>query len=113
MSQNLYNSKPDVVQVSIPYEVDQNKPIDYEQEYMATDNLTRDQLVERCEVLESMLEAEKSLNESYLYSQQVIIDHLADTNEGLLQFFRVKCNLLTKGKKEKTGKKKSKKSPKS
>merc|ERR1719357_1114310 len=113
MSQNLYNSKPDVVQVSIPYEVDQNKPIDYEQEYMATDNLTRDQLVERCEVLESMLEAEKALNESYLYSQQVIIDHLADTNEGLLQFFRVKCNLLTKGKKEKKGSKKKSKSPKS
>merc|ERR1711920_37511 len=45
---------------------------------------------QRCEVLESMLEAERTMNASYLYSQQVIIDHLAETNEGLLQFFRVK-----------------------
>lgn len=107
---NLYGSKPDVVEISMPNEVDQNKPIDYEQDHMATDNFTRDQLVERCEVLESMLDAEKALNESYLYSQQVIIDHLAETNEGLLQFFRVKFKLLDKGKKG--GKKKSKKSPK-
>merc|ERR1711920_1056744 len=98
---NLYGSKPDVVEISMPNEVDQNKPIDYEQDHMATDNFTRDQLVERCEVLESMLDAEKALNESYLYSQQVIIDHLAETNEGLLQFFRVKFKLLDKGKKKK------------
>jgi len=92
---------------------DSGTSIDYEQDHMATDNLTRDQLVERCEVLESMLDAEKALNESYLYSQQVIIDHLAETNEGLLTFFRVKFKLLDKGKKEsgKKGKKK-KKSPK-
>jgi len=107
---NLYNtSKPDVVQISMPSEDDQDKPIDYEQDHMATENLDRDQLVERCEVLESMLDAEKALNESYLYSQQVIIDHLAETNEGLLQFFRVKFKLLDKGKKKKH--KKKEKSP--
>lgn len=104
---NLFGSKPDVVQICMP-SVDQDGQIDYEQDHMATDNLDRDQLVERCEVLESMLEAEKALNESYLYSQQVIIDHLAETNEGLLQFFRVKFKLLDKGKKHK----KHKKSPK-
>jgi len=92
---------------------DSAKPIDYEQDHMAMDNLNRDQLVERCEVLESMLDAEKALNESYLYSQQVIIDHLAETNEGLLTFFRVKFKLLDKGKKESGRKgKKKKKSPK-
>jgi len=85
------------------------QPINYEQAHMRTDNLSRDQLVERCEVLESMLEAEKSLNESYLYSQQVIIDHLAETNEGLLQFFRVKFKLLETKKKKKKKKKRSKK----
>jgi len=88
-------------------EDDSDKPIDYEQDHMATDDFTRDQLVDRCEVLESMLQAEKSLNESYLYSQQVIIDHLAETNEGLLQFFRVKMKVFEKGKKE--GKKEGKK----
>jgi len=82
--------------------------IDFERDQMDTDALTTDQLRERCEVLESMLEAEKSLNESYLYSQQVIIDHLADTNEGLLQFFRVKFKLLDTTKKKKKRKKKSK-----
>merc|ERR1719474_1900740 len=85
------------------------QPINYEQAHMRTDNLSRDQLVERCEVLESMLEAEKSLNEPYLYSQQVIIDHLAETNEGLLQFFRVKFKLLDPKKKKRKKKKRSKK----
>merc|ERR1712048_348048 len=53
-------------------------------------------LCERIEFLESLLMAEKSMNESYAYSQQVIIDHLAEFNEGLLQFFRVKFKLLDK-----------------
>jgi len=87
--------------------VNMNTGIDYEQDHMPTDNMDRDQLVERAEVLESMLEAEKALNESYLYSQQVIIDHLAETNEGLLQFFRVKFKLLDSGKKKKKKKKKN------
>jgi len=91
--------------------VNMNTGIDYEKDYMPTDDMNRDQLVERTEVLESMLEAEKALNESYLYSQQVIIDHLAETNEGLLQFFRVKFKLLDRRKKD-TGKTKRKKKKK-
>jgi len=110
MSQNL-NTKPEEIATVGPKLEDADMPIDYEQDHMATENFTRDQLVERCEVLESMLQAEKALNESYLYSQQVIIDHLAETNEGLLQFFRVKFKLLDKSKKKEKGKK-SKKSPK-
>jgi len=96
------------------YDDNQNmgeQQIDYEQDHMETDGWDRDQLAERCEVLESMLEAEKAMNESYLYSQQVIIDHLAETNEGLLQFFRVKFKLLdtvTSGVKKKKKKKKNK-----
>jgi len=86
--------------------VDVNMGINFEQDHMATDDMDRPMLVERCEVLESMLEAEKALNESYLYSQQVIIDHLAETNEGLLQFFRVKFKLLDTSKKKKKKKKK-------
>jgi len=78
--------------------INENMGIDFEQDHMPTDNMTREMLVERVEVLESMLEAEKALNESYLYSQQVIIDHLAETNEGLLAFFRVKFKLLQKKK---------------
>jgi len=106
------NSTAQAYTAAGPKQEDTEKPLDYEQDHMATDNFTRDQLVERCEVLESMLEAEKALNESYLYSQQVIIDHLAETNEGLLQFFRVKFKLLDKGKKDGKKGKKKKKSPK-
>lgn len=89
-----------------------NMGVDYEKDHMDTDNMDRDMLVERTEVLESMLEAEKALNESYLYSQQVIIDHLAETNEGLLQFFRVKVKVLGTGTSPKTPKKKKKKKKK-
>jgi len=88
----------------------ENKPIDFEQDHIATINLNPNQLAERCEVLESMLEAEKALNGAYLYSQQVIIDHLAETNEGLLNFFRVKYKVfLGDGKKKKKKTKKKKK----
>merc|ERR1712203_1003529 len=84
----------------MPDEVDQNKPIDYEQDHMATTNFSREQLVERCEVLESMLDAEKALNESYLYSQQVIIDHLAETNEGYCSFSVSSSSFSIKERKE-------------
>merc|ERR1719233_2267586 len=78
-------------------------------DHMPEDSRDLQILADKCEVLESMLEAERTMNASYLYSQQVIIDHLAETNEGLLHFFRVKKNLLespsseagTKRKKEK------------
>jgi len=88
-----------------------DQAINLEQDNMATNTMDRATLIERCEVLESMLEAEKALNASMLYSQQVIIDHLAETNEGLLQFFRVKLGLLDNPegtvKKKKTKKRKS------
>jgi len=89
-----------------------NIAIDFEQDHMPTTTLKYSQLAERCEVLESMLEAEKALNQSYLYSQQVIIDHLAETNEGILQYFRYK-NLLDTGGKKKKKKKRTKKKKKS
>jgi hypothetical protein len=85
--------------------------IDFEQDHIPVNHLKQSQLTERCEVLESMLEAEKALNQSYLYSQQVIIDHLAETNEGILQYFRYKNLLDTGGKKKK--KKRSRKKKKS
>jgi len=79
--------------------------IDFEDPQLDLETLTRPQLVEHCDVLRSMLEAEKTLNESYIFSQQVIIDHLAETNEGLLAYFRVKFQVLGDGKKKKKKKK--------
>jgi len=85
--------------------------INFEDPQLQLDNLSRTQLIDHCDVLRSMLEAEKTLNESYLFSQQVIIDHLAETNEGLLAYFRVKFQVLGDGKKKKkkNGPKKTKK----
>merc|ERR1712173_301185 len=68
--------------------------VDFEDPQLDLEQLSREQLVEHCDVLRSMLEAEKTLNESYIFSQQVIIDHLAETNEGLLAYFRVKFQVL-------------------
>merc|ERR1719204_1749983 len=89
------------------YKMEDDIVINFEDPHLDNTQLSHEQLMERCDVLESMLEAEKAVNESYKYSQQVIIDHLAETNEGLLQYFRVKFQVLGDG-----GKKKKKKSKK-
>jgi len=84
--------------------------INFEDPHLDLNTLNRDQLVEHCDVLRSMLDAEKMLNESYKFSQQVIIDHLSECNEGLLAYFRVKFQVLGDGKKKKKGGRKKQKS---
>merc|ERR1719433_2137530 len=54
------------------------------------EGLNPEDLIDRTDTLESILAHENTMHESYLYSQQVMIDHLSSTNEGLLQFFRIK-----------------------
>ena len=51
---------------------------------------TRQDLVDKIEVLESLLTEERMLNQGLQHSQQVVIDHLMETNEGLLKFFQMK-----------------------
>merc|ERR1712244_59918 len=93
--------------------LDDDVMIDFEDAQLDLDTLNQEELVEHCDVLRSQLSQQKTLNESYIYSQQVIIDHLAETNEGLLAYFRVKFQVLGNKdpkKKKKGGRKK--KSPK-
>lgn len=55
-----------------------------------TANMTQDELVDYCDQLESKLIEEKTLRYGLQKSQQVIIDHLMETNEALLQWFKIK-----------------------
>jgi len=55
-----------------------------------TAGMEKDQLVDYCDELESKLIEEKTLRYGLQKSQQVIIDHLMETNEALLQWFKVK-----------------------
>ena len=57
---------------------------------MDTASMEKDQLVDYCDELESKLIEEKTLRYALQKSQQVIIDHLMETNEALLQWFKVK-----------------------
>merc|ERR1711879_906823 len=62
---------------------------------------SREELIDQIEVMESKLQYEKILREESAHAQQVIVDHLSETNEGLLQFFRVKFHVLNDNKKKK------------
>merc|ERR1712176_770548 len=55
-----------------------------------TAGMKKDDLVDYCDELESKLIEEKTLRYGLQKSQQVIIDHLMETNEALLQWFKVK-----------------------
>jgi len=59
-------------------------------ETMDTANMSKDELVDYCDQLESKLIEEKTLRYGLQKSQQVIIDHLMETNEALLQWFKIK-----------------------
>jgi len=51
-------------------------------------DLTNDVLRERIAMFEGMIETQRRTNEQYLHAQEVIISHLAETNEDLLHFFQ-------------------------
>merc|ERR1711902_409630 len=55
-----------------------------------TAGMEKNDLVDYCDELESKLIEEKTLRYGLQKSQQVIIDHLMETNEALLQWFKVK-----------------------
>jgi len=55
-----------------------------------TSKLTREELIDYCDEMESKLIEEQTLNQALKKAQQVIIDHLMETNEALLKWFQFK-----------------------
>jgi len=58
--------------------------------HVETSNMSREDLIDYCDSLESQMIEDKSLRGALEQSQKVIIDHLMETNEGLLKWFQMK-----------------------
>ena len=65
-------------------------PMDLDFKHQDTSNMTREEVVDYCDELETRLIEEKTLRGGLQQSQQVIIDHLMETNEALLRWFQMK-----------------------
>ncbi|ETO22139.1 kinesin heavy chain [Reticulomyxa filosa] len=55
-----------------------------------TSKMNREELLDYCDAMETQIIEERALRGSLEQSQKVIIDHLMETNEGLLRWFQMK-----------------------
>lgn len=65
-------------------------PMGVDFKHKDTSNMSREEVIDYCDELETYLIEEKTLRAGLQQSQQVIIDHLMETNEALLKWFQMK-----------------------
>merc|ERR550517_2242734 len=55
--------------------------------------LSKEQLLEKLEALKTIVQEKDVICDQYKQAQVVMMDHLAETNEGLFQFFKVRYKI--------------------